>query len=972
MITELLTFLSSGKIVDSAGESLKPARNKFMKHSRIGSISAFSSNSIFYFPIVVSDQLMPDEVTMTSRMIERAYASFVVACISLIPVHKISSDDANSIIEYLGRFHQNIGTGGNIKHNLQQNMMSYGLNKLTESVDSEDPDIRAAQEFILECWENSKKNDSDFVKLIVETVSVNDLFNEDAVDPRTRGIQKQFLAKRAELDTWGFIGEATDDMFDAADYEDMIDHLEDSEAEEDYEYDPDSEDELDDDDFDDSLLEAFSFSKLKNGFSENTSVNKEDPRLRKFKELAETAKVSFIPFDFKKAYTEWHYTIVSATKEGAEQCAKSAYAFGKAYSGTGPKKFMMCKFSDVIREYKLDAKVCNTYDPTDYLIACDLDGFGDALLPADIKATIGARYFTDIVDNCVRRTMDAHSNYTPKDYVRMENIDAARRFIQNSPSSKEVDDTFLAGQNETSDTMLISEAALPAATRKKLKDSDFGLPKERKYPLHDARHVKLAVKMFGHCPEGQQKQLAAAILKAAKKQGVEIKVSKKNPMSKYVPATMTEAVVMKKDTSTQESKVFSQTIATLDTISNNKIMSATSLTTLSAMEGKLKKLKTKYTKCLNRYKKQYEKTTKNDKVKLKIQFEKQLISDPKAFMKEYGKYIKIINQKLKMIEKRRAELRKQKGLSESTGAVNVATTLSALDLEAVDYCDRIITEALEAPDSDVFEYEEVEDSEDDPDDIDFDFDDTLGTDPQLTEAVNYQRDKNGNVRGKDISLPFEKTMFTENDAKRSNDAVPLFTKATISMETETGAIINQDLLIGIKGYIHRAPTADLIDDVYNCIINKRKFLRFVKFITGEEKSLADLLFGIKELKTDALSGENARWKATFKRRKRWSKMSIPYLMKEYTPNGTVVMTMNEVNFIKDQYGIDIMNMDHVRMIMDTDFLLGFVIVDQSEEVVYVRYDGHDYGFQTYTYAMLDREAAASDRMIREMYRAMSR
>ena len=101
-------------------------------------------------------------------------------------------------------------------------------------------------------------------------------------------------------------------------------------------------------------------------------------------------------------------------------------------------------------------------------------------------------------------------------------------------------------------------------------------------------------------------------------------------------------------------------------------------------------------------------------------------------------------------------------------------------------------------------------------------------------------------------------------------------------------------------------------------------------------------------------------------------MSIPYLMKEYTPNGTVVMTMNEVNFIKDQYGIDVMNMDHVRMIMDTDFLLGFVIVDQSEEVVYVRYDGHDYGFQTYTYAMLDREAAASDRMIREMYRAMSR
>ena len=960
MITELLTFLSSGKIVDSAGESLKPARNKFMKHGRIGSISAFSSNSIFYFPIVVSDQLMPDEVAMTSRMIERAYASFVVACISLIPVHKISSDDANSIVEYLGRFHQNIGTGGNIKHNLQQNMMSYGLNKLTESVDSEDPDIRAAQEFILECWENSKKNDSDFVKLIVETVSVNELFNEDAVDPKTRGIQKQFLAKRAELDTWGFIGEATDDMFDAADYEDMIDHLEDSEAEEDYEYDPDSEDELDDDDFDDSLLEAFSLTKVKNIFGKG---KKDDSKIAELEEVAKNAKIQYAPFDYKKAYMKWYMTCPLETEADADDRARFVYALCKVYYQSNIK-LMKCKFGDVRKHYNIDPRA-SAYDDSVYLIAFDMDDLHPNVDVVQLKTIIHARYFTDIIDNMVRVNMDNNPKYRPKDYISMDNIIAARKYLASQNESSNV---FISNEKLS----VFTEAALPAATRKKLKDSDFGLPKERKYPLHDARHVKLAVKMFGHCPEGQQKQLAAAILKAAKKQGVEIKVSKKNPMSKYVPAAMTEAVVMKKDTSTQESKIFSQTIATLDTISNNKIMSATSLTTLSAMEGKLKKLKTKYTKYLNRYKKQYEKTAKNDKVKLKIRFEKQTISDPKAFMKEYGKYIKIINQKLKLIEKRRAELRKQKGLSESTGAVNVMTTLSALDLEAVDYCDRVITEALEAPDSEVFEYEEVEDSEDDPDDIDFDFDDTLGTDPQLTEAVTYQRDKNGNVREKDITLPYAKTVFTENDAKRSNDAVPLFTKATISMETETGAIINQDLLIGIKGYIHRAPTTDLVDDVYNCIINKRKFLRFVKFITGEEKSLADLLFGIKELKTDALSGENARWKGTFKRRKRWSKMSIPYLMKEYTPNGTVVMTMNEVNFIKDQYGIDVMNMDHVSMIMDTDFLLGFVIVDQSEEVVYVRYDGHDYGFQTYTYAMLDREAAASDRMIREMYRAMSR
>ena len=117
--------------------------------------------------------------------------------------------------------------------------------------------------------------------------------------------------------------------------------------------------------------------------------------------------------------------------------------------------------------------------------------------------------------------------------------------------------------------------------------------------------------------------------------------------------------------------------------------------------------------------------------------------------------------------------------------------------------------------------------------------------------------------------------------------------------------------------------------------------------------------------------ESGRWRSAFRSRRRWAKISVPKLMKEYTPNGTLVITMNEVNYLKDQYGIDIMRPDHVKMLMDADFLLGFVIVDQSNERVYVTYDGHGYGFQQYTYAMLEREAQTSDRLMRELYRSFS-
>ena len=222
---------------------------------------------------------------------------------------------------------------------------------------------------------------------------------------------------------------------------------------------------------------------------------------------------------------------------------------------------------------------------------------------------------------------------------------------------------------------------------------------------------------------------------------------------------------------------------------------------------------------------------------------------------------------------------------------------------------------------------------------------------------------------------FSKEIFTDMDMKKANDALPTMAKATIGFVIdETEEVVSRDVLIGVKSYIHKAPSMELISDIYNCVINKRKFLKFVKFITGEERSLADLIFGIKELRADALDarGGAGEWRSAFKRRRRWAKISVPYLMKEYTPNGTIVLTMNEVDFIKSEYGIDIMTPEHVRIIMDSDFLLSFVILDQANELIYVVYDGHGYGFQTYSYASMEREANQSDRAIRELYRAMAR
>lgn len=710
MFSELAGLLASLDISKgSAGNSAKSkARNILMRANKqkIGSISAYSSNSIFYFPTIVSDQMMPSEQAMIIRMIEKNYASFVVACVSLLPVHHISADDSAAITNYLQIFHQNMGMKS-VDPNVMAKVFGYASKTLQESTGVSEDDFKAFQDFLYECWQKSKETNQDYIKIVSETVSINDMFTKDPIDPRTKLLQEQFNRQNAELEEWGFLGEATADMFD----DDM---------------------ELTDDDYDD--LDE-----------EDPDDEDEDPEL----------------------------------------------------------------------------------------------------------------------NNMIDRML---------------------------------------GEN----------------------------------------------------------------------------------------ASMNEGNVHQSINSIKFS---------IESVSENKILSCQSLTKLNAMEGKLNKLKGKYAKYLNRYKaKVKENAEEGTKKSLAIRFNNAVISNPKAFMQQYGEYIKIINKRLKTIEKRRKILRDRKGLSESA-EVNPLIDLTQMDFDAIDYCIRSIDECITAKDEDIFILTEAKD-DDNYTRIKVSEKESLESDREkLADArdlINtYQSDadsykekiqkqdaelkiikdakaKSARIMPKESIRPFERSVFTDMDVKKANDALPMFAKATISFVVDdTGEVLNRDLLIGIKAYMHLAPAAELVTDIYNCIINKRKFLRFVKFITGEERSLSDLLFGINELKTDALSNksESGRWRSAFRSRKRWSKISIPKLMKEYTPNGTLVITMNEVNYLKDQYGIDIMRSDHVKMLMDADFLLGFVIIDQANEMVYVTYDGHGYGFQQYTYNMLERAAEISQREMMQLYRA---
>lgn len=215
-------------------------------------------------------------------------------------------------------------------------------------------------------------------------------------------------------------------------------------------------------------------------------------------------------------------------------------------------------------------------------------------------------------------------------------------------------------------------------------------------------------------------------------------------------------------------------------------------------------------------------------------------------------------------------------------------------------------------------------------------------------------------------------IFTDLEMKKANDKIPTTFTANVGfIISDTDETITKDITIGVKAYIHKLPATVVIKDLVDTIKRKRKFLKAVKYFTGEEGTLADLIIGIEDVKIDAQNEKIFERKILnqIKRRSEVRNLSIPFIMKNYTPNAGYIITTSMVDFIKNEYGIDVRQ--SAKMIMDQSFLLMFAITDQTNEITQIMYDGQNYVFQEYSYQSLERESNSTDRALRELYRSVS-
>lgn len=215
----------------------------------------------------------------------------------------------------------------------------------------------------------------------------------------------------------------------------------------------------------------------------------------------------------------------------------------------------------------------------------------------------------------------------------------------------------------------------------------------------------------------------------------------------------------------------------------------------------------------------------------------------------------------------------------------------------------------------------------------------------------------------------------DNDAKKANELVPtLLHMRVYPVDKNNGTELPPiDFVLGIKATIHPVSSDEMITNVCRGIKNENTFFNFLRWTTGEIRFLKDFVFGMNELKIDAMnsSAKASKWWSMLKRRKAMAKIKNIILPNKLLPNATIVITQEEVNTIKDIYGYDLDNTGLVYKLMENYFLISFVIVDPALQRVKFLFDGRNQ-YETLTYATLSREATTNDKQFKEMLNMLGR
>lgn len=241
----------------------------------------------------------------------------------------------------------------------------------------------------------------------------------------------------------------------------------------------------------------------------------------------------------------------------------------------------------------------------------------------------------------------------------------------------------------------------------------------------------------------------------------------------------------------------------------------------------------------------------------------------------------------------------------------------------------------------------------------------------ILEANN--KGTQGKTRMSDNEKLIEKH-WSDNDLKKANELMP--TKVVVNFFSKDAGEKFTNGIIGVKCKLYPVDSMEIIERISSKYADTNWIREFVRATTGEISFLRDFVFALDKAKIDAINsarkGSSAKMFKVLERRATKNRLSKWKANKaDSSPITTLVVSQEEVEYLKKEYSIDLENRSIVTKLMDEYNLMGVTIVDEpSETASFIWDEGNDATYETLSFRNLERES--DDKNYRKVINLMTK
>lgn len=224
---------------------------------------------------------------------------------------------------------------------------------------------------------------------------------------------------------------------------------------------------------------------------------------------------------------------------------------------------------------------------------------------------------------------------------------------------------------------------------------------------------------------------------------------------------------------------------------------------------------------------------------------------------------------------------------------------------------------------------------------------------------NWQKDQVSMAKARFDML---KSQVLDSDIKKANELQPSMMVINFYVNNDKDRLeVIKDAVIGVKAKLYPMDSQEIIDRIDKKSEEQSLLVRFKRVTTRELSFFKDFLFALDKAKIDVVERNNKGSKA-----KLWQTLETrarAYRAGKYAgsasaaPITTLVVSQDEVEYLKKFKGIDLESYKSARKIFDGYNFMCICIVDESLEVAKFLFDTGEDNWEVLSFTSLDRESS---------------